>query len=376
MRKGGNTKKGMRTGRSLNLILWFTFSIFALVSMSVYAVAQNALMNKKYRDQASEILTEAGERIEELFSASEEGDSLPLAQEVYSKANSYGLQLFLIYEDGRSVFPDYTEEDSYPERAEFLKKKLNGEEGRTFADKAEISYGKAITIDGEPCFLYLSTTSHWLDGGGHSLRYVSLLTGLVALVLAFIASGFVTLLITKPVSEVTERAKELARGNYNLDFKKDYFCAEITELSDALEYARGEISKADQMQKELIANVSHDFKTPLTMIKAYASMIREISGEDKEKRDAHAQVIIDESDRLATLVGDLLDLSKIRAGLASDERSVFNLSDEVYRVASRFDYLKETNGYVIETEIEDDIYTLAGRERIEQVLYNLIGNAV
>ena len=130
------------------------------------------------------------------------------------------------------------------------------------------------------------------------------------------------------------------------------------------------------MQQEVIANVSHDFKTPLTMIKAYASMIREISGDDKEKRDAHAKIIIDESDRLTALVLDLLDISKLRAGFGADERTVFNLSEEVYRVAERFDYLKDTAGYQIETEVESDLYISANRARTEQVLYNLIGNAV
>ena len=112
------------------------------------------------------------------------------------------------------------------------------------------------------------------------------------------------------------------------------------------------------------------------MIKAYASMIREISGEDKRKRDAHAQVIIDECDRLTALVVDVLDLSRLRAGIYDDTDTVFNLSEVVYSIAGRFDELKQTEGYVVETQIEEDIYTYACRERIEQVLYNLIGNAV
>ena len=131
------------------------------------------------------------------------------------------------------------------------------------------------------------------------------------------------------------------------------------------------------MQKELIANVSHDFKTPLTMIKAYASMIREISGENKQKRDAHAKVIIDECDRLTMLVSDLLDLSKLRAGVDVDEKhTVFDLSDEVRSVTERFLYLRETGGYVIETDVEDGLCTEGNKERIAQVFYNLIGNAV
>ena len=75
-------------------------------------------------------------------------------------------------------------------------------------------------------------------------------------------------------------------------------------------------------------------------------------------------------------MGDLLDLSKLRAGMNVGERTVFNLSEEVYSVAERFAFLRETAGYTIETQIEDDLYTEASRERIDQVLYNLIGNAV
>ncbi|MBD4337808.1 HAMP domain-containing protein, partial [Xanthomonas citri pv. citri] len=70
------------------------------------------------------------------------------------------------------------------------------------------------------------------------LRWLSVITALVAVVLAFVVSGFVASFITRPVTEVTTRAQELARGNYEIRFRKDYFCAEIRELSDALDHAR------------------------------------------------------------------------------------------------------------------------------------------
>jgi signal transduction histidine kinase len=130
------------------------------------------------------------------------------------------------------------------------------------------------------------------------------------------------------------------------------------------------------MQKELIANVSHDFKTPLTMIKAYASMIMEISGDIPEKRNKHVQVIVDEADRLSSLVGDVLDLSKIRSGITAFEKRTFDVSAYLYEILSRFEYLKEMQEYTFETEIEDGLYTCADKGKIGQVLYNLIGNAV
>ena len=106
------------------------------------------------------------------------------------------------------------------------------------------------------------------------------------------------------------------------------------------------------------------------------SMIQEISGDNPEKRAKHTQVIIDESDRLTSLVNDILNLSKIRSGMDSLKISNFNLSEFVHTVLERFDYLTETQGFSIERDIEDELYTEADLEKIEQVVYNLVGNAV
>lgn len=364
----------MRTGRSLNLVLWFAFSVFALCLILIYGFMQNMFMRRQFREAAANTLLAAGEEMRETIESG--GDSAFTAKRILDISNRYGVGVYLLEDTGASALPELSDE-CFPEIAERLRGELE-EKSRILFDNEEgdMSYGASVQAGSGMRYLYLTVPARAIDYYAENFGWMSLVTGAFSLVLAFIASGFVALLITKPVTEVTERAKELARGNYSLNFRKNYFCTEMTELSEALEGARSEISKADDVQKELIANVSHDFKTPLTMIKAYASMIREISGEDKQKRDSHAQVIIDESDRLAALVGDLLDLSRLRAGLSESVSSVFNLSEEVYRVAGRFDYLAETDGYQLEVLVEEDIYTLACRERIEQVLYNLIGNAV
>lgn len=368
-------KNGAKTGRSLNLVLWFCFSLFAIVVVLVFTVVQNALVDRHYRKKTVEKLETAGaELLASIEPNAGEDQAVSLIMQAYK---TYGVSGYMISSDGQSLFPDLTDQKSYPALAESLNKLLSGEQenvivsyGNTLIYAAETSFG------GQSCYLCVTKSLDSLTDLEEGMGLISFVMVLIAIVLSFAASGFVAVLITKPVNEVTERAKQLARGEYSLDFKENYFCREINELSEALDYARIEISKADKMQRELIANVSHDFKTPLTMIKAYASMIREISGDDKEKRDAHAKIIIDESDRLTALVVDLLDISKLRAGFGADERAVFNLSEEVYRVAERFDYLKETAGYEIETEVESDLYISANRARTEQVLYNLIGNAV
>lgn len=88
---------------------------------------------------------------------------------------------------------------------------------------------------------------------------------------------------------------------------KDY--REITELSDTLNYTAKELSKSDVLQKELLANVSHDLRTPLTMITAYSEAMRDLPGENTPE---NVQVIIDETKSLTFFVNDLLDMSKIQ----------------------------------------------------------------
>ena len=105
-------------------------------------------------------------------------------------------------------------------------------------------------------------------------------------------------------------------------------------------------------------------------------MIREISGDDPEKRDKHLQVIIDESDRLTGLVNDILSTSKITSGLEQPNKKVFNLTEMLYSVINKFDYLQETLGYSIMVDVEPNLYTIADEGQIYQVIYNLVSNAI
>lgn len=373
--KGNGTKrrfKSGRTGRSLNLILWFAFSLFALIALLCYVLVQNVLFRREHKERTASLLCNTGaEMSREIGRLDADGDMVE--KRLFDIAERRGVTFKVIKENGDSALA--FSDKNHAELANRLGKILSDEKpGTILSSDTEMVYAQIVTFEGNRCYLCVGSSIETIKFNG-GLGAVSLSVALFAMVLAFVASGFFAMLITKPVTEVTERAKELARGNYNLNFKTDYYCTEMNELAEALEYASSEISKADKMQKELIANVSHDLKTPLTMIKAYASMIREISGDDKQKREQHTQIIIDESDRLAALVGDLLDLSRVRAGL-NEEFTVFNLSDLVYSIVERFHYLCETQGYTLITEVEDNLYARASRARIEQVMYNLIGNAV
>ena len=112
------------------------------------------------------------------------------------------------------------------------------------------------------------------------------------------------------------------------------------------------------------------------MIKAYASMIVEISGNNPEKREKHAKVIIDEADRLASLVNDVLDLSKLQSGIGELKKERLDISAVLQEVLDRFAYYKEDKGYTFITDIETELFAEVDKPKIAQAFYNLIGNAV
>ncbi|MBR6599675.1 MAG: HAMP domain-containing histidine kinase, partial [Oscillospiraceae bacterium] len=160
---------------------------------------------------------------------------------------------------------------------------------------------------------------------------IMLILVVISLILSFIISNS----ISKPILKITKASKKLANGEYNVQFDGGSLI-ETQQLAQSLNYASAEISKIDELQRDLIANVSHDLRTPLTMIKAYAEMIRDLSGERKEKREEHLKIIIDETDRLALLVNDMLDLSKLEKGGQPLNYTTFDINSKLHDIIERY----------------------------------------
>lgn len=203
------------------------------------------------------------------------------------------------------------------------------------------------------------------------LVFISLMTFFLALFITLLLSNR----LSRPFKHITAAADKLASGDYATRFEGGNY-AEINELSEALNYAASEISKVDSLRNDLIANVSHDLRTPLTMIKAYAEMVRDLSGDNPEKRNEHLGVIIDESDRLSALVSNLLELSKLQNGSVELNRRQFSVSEFISGVVSKYQLLSEQQGYRFEIERDSDVICEGDVSRLEQVLYNFINNAV
>ncbi len=199
---------------------------------------------------------------------------------------------------------------------------------------------------------------------------------IIALGFAFLLSFFLSSRISRPITTITKSAKKLADGQFGTTFPIYNQYTEFANLGETLNKTSRDLERSTMLQKDLMANVSHDLRTPLTMIKSYAEMIRDLSGDHPEKRNAHLQVIIEEADRLNVLVSDMLALTAIQSGTMKLEMTRFNLKSAIEAVLLPYELLQEQGKFKIIFNCKHDVYVEGDRERIKQVVSNLLTNAV
>ena len=240
-------------------------------------------------------------------------------------------------------------------------------------DLINLIYATDFTKDGTEYFLMLDTELTPISSTVNTLQTQFFWLCGAMLILTVLLTLFLSESIARPLNDITAKAGKLAKGDYTADFMgKGY--REAEELAGALNFAAGEIGKTSQLQKELIANISHDLRTPLTMIRGYSEMMRDIPGENSPE---NIQLIIDETERLTVLVSDLLDLSKLQAGPMKPNRVELDLCETVRDAVGRYDQMLRHKGYRVEYRVPDvPVMIFVDRTMLLQVIYNLLNNAV
>jgi signal transduction histidine kinase len=204
---------------------------------------------------------------------------------------------------------------------------------------------------------------------------LSILGGIFVLIIGVVIAFWLSSWLSVPIVRITHSAHRLAHGDFNTKFIGGSY-QEADELARTLTYAEQQLSRVDSMQRDLIANVSHDLRTPLTMLKAYAEMIRDLSGDNPVKRNAHLQVIIEETDRLTALVNDILDLSKFENGSMKPEMQTIDIRTRLADIIERYKGVSEKMGYHIHFTPDEPMQVTCDPAQIERVICNLINNAI
>lgn len=228
----------------------------------------------------------------------------------------------------------------------------------------------APTYDGIIAIPQDKLTSAWLD-----LVPRLALAGGIALSVSFVVSFFISRSISGPLARITQASKQMARGNYdvNIPIKGE---DEVGRLAEAFNQMAKEVNTSQRMMKDLLANVSHELKTPLTSIQGFSQAIVDgvVSSPDDVKE--YSRTIYEESDRMRALVDDLLLLSQIESGQVSMQHAHVDLPALLTRTVERFQWAVRDAGIESRVSIEPIAEVHGDERRLEQVFSNLLQNAV
>lgn len=349
------------------------FGIFALVTVALLWVFQIFLLTPFYQA----IKTTEAKRISEQVARKLDSDELMPA--AYELCADTGASIFISDELGREYvgykYGFTTESLAYGlspmERAALFEKVnlLGGEYTRIFSERLLLYAVTARTPEGNHRLVIIETEITPLASTVETLTVQLLCLTLILLPLGITLAMVISRRIAKPITEITESAKRLGGGDYSVRFE-GRGSREVSGLADTLNFAADELSKTDGLRRELLANVSHDLRTPLTMIKGYAEVMRDLPGENTPE---NVQIIIDEAGRLNDLVNDLLDLSRLEAGVLELQKERFNLTGSIREILTRYDKLAD---FKFPFEPKEEAYITADKLKISQVVYNLVNNAV
>ncbi len=358
------------------------FGVFILVVAVLLWVFQIAFLGTFYRAIKTAEVKNAAELIQRKLEDSD------LDTRVKKLSNDLGINILVTDELG-------TQYSAWkPTQRECLLENMTRSDLRTIFNEVNLLGGKRLTTYTSP-FAYqdgtrpegilyaevMRTASGWnrmilieseitpVDATVETLQVQLICVTGIMVLLGGLLAYFIARSISRPVVAVNEAAKELAKGNYEIRFGEGG-SREVSELAQTLNYAAEELSKVEGLRRELLANVSHDLRTPLTMIQGYAEVMRDLPGENTPE---NVQIIIDETQRLTSLVNDLLDLSRMESGAITLERTSFNLTESIRAILRRYNKLAD---YSFPFEAEEDVFVTADELKISQVVYNLVNNAI
>ena len=369
----------LRTKNNLKNTLLKYFILFSISILGLLWILQAILFQSFYKDQKINDVYYVSSKLKKIDNSSnfyQDISNLAIDKNVCIEINNNNYDL--LYQSnyiGKGCI--LNKETTYSYKFDFI---TNNKKEETYYIKNDkynnetIVY--AVRLNNNE-FAFINTSIEPVDGIVLLIRKELIVITIMVLILSYIMAYYLSNNLSKPIKNMNDKARILATGNFDIEFLNDSKILEIEELSQSLNYAKDELSVMEEMKRDLLANVSHDLKTPLTLIKGTAEMLEDLHRDNPEKRSSDIQTITEEVDRLTNLVNDILDLSKMNSIQEELILEDFDLVVLIQNILKRYDVLKETEKYKFVFDYpKKTIIINADKKKIEQVIYNLINNAI
>lgn len=364
-----------------------------------YALAENKnMLAEAYHTLYNEVIKNNGY----LSSNIEEFESASGMQILFLNSNYDTVSAFIIEENGEihQKIADTLDSQAYEREIETFGAAIHKDGYIIYTQNDEFSQGRFLALIGElPLgsdlfYIVLRVSVPSIEANIGYSRFFIVMTGCLTMVVSLLMAYFISRHWVKPILEINDITKNMAaldftrkfKGNTtdeigelgeNVNFLSSHLEESIKELQRTNERLEEEIKKErqiDEMRQNLIANVSHDLKTPIAIIQGYAEGLKENISESQEDRDFYCSVIMEESDRMNKLVRQILDLSQLELGKVKPEIESLEIAAFVEVIIAKFNLMFKEKNIRAQTKVEKNMI-LADSNMLSQVLINLITNA-
>lgn len=199
---------------------------------------------------------------------------------------------------------------------------------------------------------------------------------LLGFIFAVVLGLFLSRYITKPIQRVTQAAHGIAHGSFGnrvVVNSQD----EIGQLGESFNFMAQRLEDYEKMRKDFVANVSHELRSPLTSINGFIEALIEGKNKDEQEKNKYLSILQKETNRMSTLVNDLLEISKFDAQKVHFDMSSFPIDTVIKRAIAILKPQLDEKKLTVKTIISNKIPQCYGDEdRIEQVIHNLLENAI
>lgn len=367
--------------------LWSANMLLVIIGIAFLWTVQILLFEPNYINVTKESLLET---VQETAAAIEEmavdPDDLPEEPLLFLSKTIVGT-LFLVDEDGEilAAFNNGQQlnidglSNEYNWLLSHAPTVLDGESlsaVEDFEKSSAILIGVPTTLFQRPAALLLSNTITQIEALQSLNRQQLFLFTIILTIFASTISFFLAQHFIRPIKTIKEAIIRLTNGElYSVPKLKR--SDELGTLSESVADLSAELQRVDVLRKEVIANVSHELRSPLALITGYGEMVRDVSGNDERLRKEHMDLIISEAHRMSAMVDDIMDFSIMQAGYTQLKNEIWNTYEVVSSVVA---YARGiANQYEITVDFEADRTNgnaLFDRIKMEQVLRNLINNGI
>ncbi len=376
-------RNGGRRAWKMSVNLWICFIIFAaIIAAAFWLILMDSVQNQ-YRKREIGKLDKTAWGLVEKYGQPDFDSSLPLM----ARSDNYFIQLLSEKNNERVLSLDNEGMISEPVQADIadagLFERLSGSDGYLFYyvdDKAHSSQwavwaivmgrngsGRQVLVVSKSMADIDALVKMLVSRGVIVVTLVMLIAAAIAVIMANI--------FVKPIEKLNQKAIEMAAGDFEIEFPKEG-PLEIVQLSESLCKARDEFEATEALRRDFIANISHDMKTPLTVIKAYAEMLESYSCEIPEKRAEHLNIIMNETDKLTGLINDTMELARLQSGTVELKPERFNMVDAAGEVLDRFRIRPDLADFTFELTALQALWVRADRQLMDRVIYNLVNNGI